>query len=454
MYIPSDVTELVNEIPMPVLYRVRQKREYPVVEDIQSEVARELRESNILSNIKSGDRIAITAGSRGIISLPEVIKAVVAEVKKAGGEPFIIPAMGSHGGATAEGQRQLLADLGVTESYVGAPIRATMEVVKVGEVPGGPAVYMDLYASQADGIILVNRVKPHTDFHGNVESGLAKMCVIGLGKQVGAETMHLYGANGFRKFLSQAAQISVRTKPIIGGVAIVESPSGKPAKIKALPPGDIGGPGEEELLKEAYDLLMRIPFRELDVLVVDYMGKNISGTGMDTNVIGRTMVHGEPEPHNPDISVIVALRLTEETHGNASGIGLADVTTQKLLEQIDFKVTYTNAITSGIFGMQRVQIPIVMPDDRSAISLAIQCCGRPDAEHVRLARIYSTLDLEEILISESLLTEAESNPDIEILGPEGPLSFQENGDITPWPGAVSQVHATGLEAGVDGIENL
>ena len=285
--------------PLPPMHLLRQRLDQPQLADVAGTIRGRLDASGLLEAIRPGQQIALTAGSRGVACQAEALRAVAAAVRARGAEPFIVPAMGSHGGATAEGQVAMLAGLGVTEASVGAPIRATMDTVPVGQVPDGPALFMDAYAAAADGIIVVHRIKPHTDFHGPIESGLAKMTVIGLGKQVGAEAMHRYGAPGLRTLIPPAAQIIVGTRPILAGVGLVENGRGGVAAIAVVPPAEFGGPAEQALLEQARQLLPGLPFDQLDVLVVDEIGKNYSGTGMDTTVIGRVMVPGQAENPRP-----------------------------------------------------------------------------------------------------------------------------------------------------------
>lgn len=417
---------------MPDMYVARQHLGGPELKDIAGAVRAGLLESHLLDGVGKGQRIAITAGSRGISRIADVLSAVVDTVRELGAEPFVVPAMGSHGGATAEGQVQLLRELGVTEESVGAPIRATMDVEPLGRVPGGPETYMDAYAAKADGIVVVNRVKPHSDFHGPIESGLAKMTVIGLGKRHGADAMHVYGAPGLRTLLPPTARYITSKKPILAGVAIVENQRHEPAVIRVLPPDQFGGPEEERLLEDARKLLPGLPFDQLDVLIVDEIGKNYSGAGMDTTVIGRILVPGQPENPRPIITAIVALNVSPESHGNAAGLGMADVTTRHLVEQIDFRAFYLNGITSGTFGLRRSSIPFVMQDDYTAVSLALHAAAASHPDSPRLARICNTLEVGTLLISEALVDEARQ-AGVEIGEAIGPLAFDAEGRIAPWP---------------------
>jgi hypothetical protein len=427
MLAAPDLSALRLDVQMPLMHRVRQRFDGPVVEDIEGEVAREVR--RFADRIKPGMRIAITAGSRGVANIPRLIKAVGSEVRALGGRPFIMPAMGSHGGATADGQIGMLAELGVTEASTGLEIISSMEVREVGRLENGMPVYVGVTALEADGVILLNRIKPHTDFNGPIESGLAKICGIGMGKQRGAETIHSYGVPGLAKWLPLAAQLIVRRANVLFGVGVVENAYDQTAIIEAVGPDGIAGPAEERLQATAKGLMASLPIDEFDVLVVDQMGKEISGAGMDTNVIGRMMVKGSEEYARPRITNIAILDLTDASHGNASGLGLADFTTQRLVEKIDFAAFYINALTSGVGGVQRGQVPMVLPDDRTAVSAAIRACGEPDASKVGVVHIKNTLHIGEIEISASLLEQARALPHLDV-DPDGrPLAFDADGRI-------------------------
>jgi len=301
--------------------------------------------------------VAITAGSRGIHDKPAVLRAAGDWLRSVGAEPFVVPAMGSHGGATAEGQVQLLADLGMTEQTLGMPIRATMETVELDRLPGGPAVHLDAHAAKADGILAVNRVKAHTDFQAEIESGLAKIVAIGLGKQRGAEGIHRFGPANLGVWVPQVARRIIDTGKVLGGLAIIENAHDRAARIALVAAQDIGGAAEAALLTEAKRLMGRLPFETIDVAVLDAMGKNISGSGMDTNVIGRMMIRGSAEFERPRITNIAVLDVTDASHGNAIGVGLADFIPFRILEKIDLRAAYINAMTSGLGGPQRGSCP-------------------------------------------------------------------------------------------------
>jgi hypothetical protein len=416
--------------------RVYQPHEVPAVplEQIAAEVRRALQP--LRGRVAPGASVAITAGSRGVANIPIVLRACGEAVREAGGEPFVMPAMGSHGGATAEGQREVLDGYGITPDSVDMPIVSSMEVQEVGHIDEMP-VYMSTTALEAHHVLLVNRVKPHTDFRGRIESGLAKICAIGLGKQRGAQTIHSYGTRGLAELMPRAARCMIEsTGRILGGIAVLENALDETAAIEWVEPDDIAGPGEKRLLERARGLMAALPFDDLDVLVVDEMGKNVSGTGMDTNVLGRMYVPGVPDCDRPRITAVVVLGLTEPSHGNATGIGLADFTTEKLVSEIDWYATYMNGYTGGTGGLLRNRIPTVMPTDRAAIAMAMRMCGKPDPSTVRLARIKNTLLAAYVEFSESLLPEA-ADAYVEVSGEPRPMTFDDSGRLT----AFADLHA-------------
>jgi hypothetical protein len=415
---------------LPRMLEVRQDIKSHRLEDSISELRRELVKAGLSKRIKAGAKVAITAGSRGIDRYAEILATIVDEVKKAGGDPFLIPSMGSHGGATPEGQIGVLRSLGITPETVGAPIRVTMEVDEIGELDNGTPVYIDRNALMADEIIVVGRVKPHTDFKDKIESGLMKMVVIGLGKQKGAEMIHRFKSEGYHRLLPQAARLILEKTPIIMGLAVVENAYHEIAIVKAIEPENIERE-EMKLLKKAKELLARIPFKDIDVLIVDEIGKEVSGNGMDTNVIGRFWLPGESDPLAPNIRTIVVLDLTEETHGNAVGIGLADITTQRLVDKIDYPATFVNVLTAGhaICG----KTPVFLPSDRDAITTALHICGAINIQQAKVVRIRNTQELGRLWISESLFEMVEADPELQkrlkvIAGPRD-LQFDVLGNL-------------------------
>ncbi|WP_433011511.1 DUF2088 domain-containing protein [Kribbella sp. CA-294648] len=385
----------------------------------------------LAGSIRPRARIAVTAGSRGIHDLVTVVRAAVDWLRAAGAEPFVVPAMGSHGGATADGQREMLAGLGVTPETVGCPIEATMETVVLGRLEDGTPVHHDALAAAADGVLLINRVKPHTDFHGPVESGLGKILAIGLGNHQGAAALHAGGIPALGSAIESAAHLVVATGKILGGLAIIENAYEQTASVELVVADGIAGPAEHALLQLAGSLMARLPFDSLDVLVVDEMGKDKSGTGMDTNVIGRCWVHGIPEFESPSIAAISVHRLSAASHGNASGLGLADVIPASMLDQIDLKTSYVNALTSGAGGARRSRLPMVLEDDAAAVLAAVTMSGRRDWSELRLARIADTLSPNELLVSPALLDEVAERFDLEITGTARDL-IDATGSLTGW----------------------
>ncbi len=403
--------------------KIRQIFPRPVVQDVRARVLSEMERIGFRARVKPGQRVAITAGSRGIKNITAILGALVEAVRTAGAEPFIVGAMGSHGGGTAEGQQQVLASLGITREALGCPVLTATEVVEMGETPRGVKVFCDVNAWNADGIIVCNRIKPHTTFHGPVESGLMKMMAVGLGKVKGASFIHRLKPEQIARTLIDIGQVFIQSGKVVAGVGIVENSCEDTAIIEAATPGEILEV-ERRLLQEAYRLMPRLPVEELDFLIVREMGKNISGTGMDTNVIGRTRMIGVPEPPRPFIARIIVLDLTGESHGNATGIGLADITTRRLVEKMDRRATYLNCITSG--NVQRAMLPIIMPDDRAAIEAAVASLNAGETvNHLKGAMIKNTLELEYLWVTENLARELSQRTDIEVVGPPGPLVFRE-----------------------------
>ena len=393
---------------------------------VESEFAR------VRDRIKPGDRVAVAVGSRGITNLQSIVTSVIECLKAAGAEPFIVPAMGSHGGATPEGQTELLAEYGITEQHLQIPIKASMEVGVIGQSKEGVEVYFSSEAWRADRVVLVNRIKPHTDFNGQLGSGILKMMVVGLGKRVGAAKYHVASSRlGYEETLRSIAQVTLSTAPILCGVAIVENQLHETAKITVLAREEIEA-REEELFLEAKRLMPKLPFDDIDFLIVDRVGKNVSGSGMDPNVIGRG-VHGysaflgQKNLPPPRIKRIFARDLTPETHGNAIGIGFADLTTSRLVEQMDKQVTYVNALTS--LTPNGAKIPIHFATDREALELGLNSLGLPDISQARVVRIQDTLSLEKMELSESYLAELTGRKDIEIKRGPADMRFDHAGNL-------------------------
>lgn len=365
-----------------------------------------------LAGQAAGKSVAIGIGSRGVARIDEIAACLARLVRESGGRPFIVPAMGSHGGGTAEGQLEVLAGLGVTEERVGCPLRATMDVVVAGRTEQGWPLHLDRNVAEADALIVANRIKVHTDFHGPHESGLIKMLAIGLGKERGAAWIHRYGVPGLREMMPQIGVALLQHVNLLAGVATIEDGYHRPVELKVFGAEDLVA-GEQSMLQRSRELMPRLPVDDIDLLVIDRMGKEISGAGMDTNIIGRWMMEGEPEPEAPRVRAIVVLDLTEATHGNATGVGLADFMPRRLFEKIDLPLTNLNVFTSG--GLLRGKLPMIYEDDEETIDMALRHLFRKnpeDRETARVVRIGSTLDLETVQVSPGILRDIEDAPDL------------------------------------------
>lgn len=413
-------------IPLPRMVPVRQKFESKRIrpDEIDGIVAAQFERPEIDAKIKPGMRIAVGVGSRGIENIARIVRATVHELKKRGAVPFLVPAMGSHGGATAEGQIKVLAEYGVTEEYVGATIRSSMETVHLGDVPDGVEVHFDKTAyEKADGILVVARIKPHTDFKASIESGILKMLGIGLGKHKGASCLHKFGFDRFGTLLPAVGRFIMERVPILGGVAILEDAYHSTAAIEIVPREQLPA-REEELLTEAKRLMPRFWLDEIDVLIVDQIGKNISGSGMDPNVIGRSGTN-RSFGDGPAVSRILVRGLTPETKGSAVGIGLAEFTTKRVVEQIDFAPMYTNVITA--MEVSGGKLPVILENDREAVTVAIYTTSKKDYADAKVVRIRHTLAMEEILMSENLLPQIEAHPMMEAIGEPQEWRFDADG---------------------------
>jgi len=395
---------------LPRFHRVRRSLFSPPPLDPEKALAGEWKKAGLKL---SGSKIALAVGSRGISHLPLLVKTLVKILRGEGAEPFIVPAMGSHGGATAQGQVEVLRDLGVTEESAGCPIRSSMETVIRGQTAEGLDAYMDRAAAESDGIVLLNRVKPHTSFTGELESGLHKMLAIGLGKEKAATLLHTGGPRSLRDNMPKVAKVLLKTSPFLAGIGLVEDALQNIVALRVLDKGNLEA-GEKELLALARNLAPALPLSDWDVLVVDEMGKDISGTGMDTHVIGRLGIQGEPEPDSPHITALAVLRLSSATHGNALGIGLADFSTEEALQSIDLEKTRKNVETTG--NLKRGIIPEICADSKQAVEAAIRFAsaktGKPDAE-INVLRIRNTLRLEDFFVSENRLEDVRNLPDVD-----------------------------------------
>jgi hypothetical protein len=408
----------------PKMIKLRQTFPRPVIENIEEKVKTEMN-CAFQSNL-NGLTIAVTAGSRGIRNIDLITKTTVEWLISKGALPFIIPAMGSHGGATPEGQKEVLASLGITEELCGAPIKSSMEVIEIGQTDDGTPVYMDRSAYEADGVMLINRIKTHTDFKSDIESGLVKMAAIGLGKHAQALHLHSHGIIGIRDIMKEVSSLVLASGKIIGGIGILENAFDETAHIEAIPAAQIFA-REKELLLQSKEMMPKLPVEQIDLLIVDEIGKNFSGTGMDTNIIGRMRILGETEPASPTIKYIFARDLSEKTHGNALGIGLADITTQKLFNKIDFKVTNENVATSTF--VSRAAVPIVMENDKSALETAFRAIWGVEDLLTRIVHIPNTLDVEHLWISESLIPEVSGLAHVEICGELEEMRFDESNHL-------------------------
>ena len=411
----------------PRVLRVQQRFDQTHIADIPAQISQEVAKLNLGHRIKPGDTVAVTGGSRGVANIALILKSVAEELQKLRARPFIIPAMGSHGGGTAEGQRAVLEHYGITESSMGVPIKASMDTSLVGETPQGIPVFVDNHALSADHIAVVNRIKPHTDFDGDIESGLSKMMAIGLGKQTGAT--HYHRANirhGYYTVITSVANVVKKNCRILFGLGIVENAYDQTFLIEGMLSPDIES-REKELLKVAKSSLARIPFDQGDVLVIDEMGKNISGAGMDTNIIGRTVSQRERGPMRPSFTRIFVRDLSKESYGNAVGVGLADMVTRKLVSKIAYQPTYLNAITST--NVEAARIPVTFDSDREALETAILTSGVASPEVCRLIWVKNTLKLDEFIASDSLLQDIRSNDNLRVVGDLGELAFGEQGNL-------------------------
>ena len=414
----------------PQMFRIRQHFDAPRVDDIAGTVRDEIAKINPSSVIKSGQTVAVTAGSRGVANIDTIIKTIVEETKAIGAVPYIVPAMGSHGGGTAEGQTQVLAGYGITEGTMGCPIKSSMDVVQIGVSDFGMPIYFDKHASEADHVIVVNRVKPHTGFAGEIESGLMKMMLIGLGKHKGASVYHrAIIHHSFDKIVRLVGKVVREEMPITFGVATLENGYDETARIEAIPAADFEE--REKLLQaKSKEWCPSLPFDDVDLLIIDEMGKNISGSGMDTNVIGRKRNDRRAMgDETPRVLRIFVRDLTEATHGNATGIGMAEFTTRRLVDKIDYHATYTNVITGQ--HVSAGAVPLHCDTDAEVLDIALESIGLIAPEDARVLWIPNTLDLGEVEASEAYLAQADIRDDLEILTGLRPLETEADGNLPP-----------------------
>ena len=430
----------------PTLARVRQSFPQPRVADIPGTVRQRILESRIRERVKPGGTIAVGVGSRGIAAIATIARATVDALKELGYRPFIVAAMGSHGGATPEGQRALLAGYGVTPERMGVEVRTDMDAVVVGKNPVGLPIYFDRNAHNADGIVLVGRVKPHTDFHATFESGIVKMLVIGLGKREGAAQVHKLGVRGMQEVMPAVGRFLVENTKFSLGLAIVENAEDVPAEIAALEPDTLFD-GEPKLLAKARDLMARLPFDQIDILIVGEVGKNYSGAGMDPNVMGRVLVETQPDFERPVITRLAVLDVSDESHGNVVGIGFADLTTERLVSRIDPQASRINAMTACF--LERARVPITLPTDRDVFQAALDTCWRLDPIEARLVVIPNTLELNTLWVSPALEAEVASHPRLTRETDYRPIPFSPEGTLdqeTLFPESVRGRRASGAYA--------
>jgi hypothetical protein len=411
---------------IPPLARVRQSIPQPRLADVAGTVRRLILESRLRERVKPGGMIALGVGSRGITAIFPIAKAAVETLKEMGYRPFIVAAMGSHGGATPEGQRALLAGYGITPATMGVEVRTEMEALVLGTSPVGLPIYFDKNAYRADGIILLNRVKPHTDFHATHESGILKMLVIGLGKQQGASQVHKLGLRGMKEVLPAVGRFLVQNTKFALGLAILENAEDVPAEIVPIEPETIFDV-EPGLLNRARELMGRLPFDQIDVLVVGELGKNYSGAGMDPNVIGRLMVETQNDFERPVITRLCVLDLSEESHGNAVGIGFADLTTERLVSKIDPEPLRVNVLTACC--LERARIPITLPTDRDVFQAALDTCWRIDPSKARLVVIPNTLEVNTLWVSPALEDNVRNHPRLTRETDYLPIPFSPDGTL-------------------------
>ena len=412
---------------LPRMIPIRVRRECPQLSDVAASVREELERMDLAGRVRPAERIAVTAGSRGIWKIDVILKTVIDALKRADARPFIVPAMGSHAGATAEGQKAFIAGYGITEEAMGCPILSSMETVLLGESPLGVKCWCDRNAHEADGIVVVNRVKPHTGFSWTLGSGLLKMLAIGLGKHAGAVHVHQRGVDvGYGEAIRDGGLLVLSKLKIRFGLAIVENQKGRTAHVEAAIPEDFEKT-DERLLAEARQLMGRLPGDFVHLLIVDYMGKNISGTGMDPNVIGRGMQQEKVKLDVPNILRLFVRDLTPETHGNAIGIGFADFCTDRLVEKIDTHATWTNVLAS--VAPWEAHIPIHYPSDRECIETALTTAGTTPPERMKIMRIRDTEHINTMQVTDALIEELQDHDNVEVIGEAREMTFDANGNL-------------------------
>ena len=411
---------------LPLVAPLRQTAPQPVVADVAAETRRQWAASCFAGRVRRGERVAVAVGSRGIVNLSTMVRATLDFLRDLGARPFVVGAMGSHGGATAEGQRQLLAEYGVSEEALGVPVKTDMDAERIGVDAWGEPVYWDRNALSADHVLTISRVKPHTDFRGRFESGVAKMLVIGLGKRDGAAQHHRWGLRGLRDMMPETAKVILENTPFRAGLAVLENAHEQTARLQVVDRDELLDV-EPRLLDEARALMGRLPFEQLDLLVIGEIGKNYSGAGIDPNVVGRLLMETQPETWSPCITRMCALDLSPESHGNGVGVGIADLTTERLLASIDPTPFRMNTLTACF--LCRSKLPIALPTDRECIRVGVETCWQPNLDRLRMLVIPNTLELSELWASPALAEEARERPHLKVQGEPRPLPFDGAGNL-------------------------
>jgi hypothetical protein len=414
-------------VSIPPVVLLRQTAPQPEVADVAALVRRCWWDSRVAGRLRRGMRVAVGVGSRGIADVATIVRATLDALRELGTEPFVVAAMGSHGGATPAGQRDLLAGYGVSEQALGVPVRTDMTAVRVGTNGWGEPVWWDKNALGADAVVTVSRVKPHTDFRGRYESGIVKMLVIGLGKREGAAQHHRWGTRGLRDMIPESVKVVLEKTPFVGGLAVLENAHERTARVQVVAADELLEV-EPRLLEEARGLVARLPFDRLDLLVVGEVGKNYSGAGIDPAVVGRFFIEGAAEPEGgPRITRVCALDLSPESHGNGTGVGLADLTTERLLVAIDPVPFRMNNLTSCF--LWRSKLPFAFRNDHACLEAGLATCWQPDPAAVRLAVVPNTLELSELWVTPPLAEEAKTRPHLEVVGRPRPLPFDAGGNL-------------------------
>ncbi len=411
---------------IPPLAPIRQTQPQPTVADVAAETRRQWLNSRFAGRLRRGAKVAVGVGSRGIANISTIVRATLDSLRNLGANPFIVAAMGSHGGATADGQRQLLAEYGVSEQALGVPVKTDMTAVPIGTNSWGEPVFWDKNALEADAVVTISRVKPHTDFRGRFESGIAKMIVIGLGKRDGASQHHRWGFRGLRDMLPETAKVVLEKTPFQAGLAVLENAQEQTARLQVVDRDELFDV-EPKLLDEARGLMGRLPFDQLDLLVIGEIGKNYSGAGIDPNVVGRLLIEGEPEFEKPRITRICCLDLSPESHGNGTGVGIADLTTDRLLSMIDPVPFRMNNLTACF--LWRSKLPFAFQTDRECLENGLATCWQPNQEKIRMAFIANTLEVADVWVSAPLLDEARKHPHLQIGGDPAALPFDVFGNV-------------------------